>query len=414
MIIAFIGSSGSGKSYLINEFRKEFSQGSVDIIKEDNFIFLVLFKKIFGEKVFRRYNRTKLLGTKNESIQDTLFSKFVPVFYPIFIYLEYLILYLYYQIIFKNKVALFDRFVYDYLVTFKANLGVSATIIDYFFKKFPRPNLVLYISITPKTALSRNKNKEKGFITNSFSFHKNVLEKYKNMSKELHFFEITNNSIRDKAKKRISQIFKRYKKVARLKSLAIIGMDGSGKTTLANNVKKQLLYYGIKSNVVHFYNAPIVLKLLDFLGVISKEKAYKENYSKNLFELRKLKNRGKSFFWAFLHFSDATIQFFFYKFTHSKSLLIFDRYFYDYLVSFKYYKVNSFDFFSKIIWPADRVFLLLAKPKIVFRRKPENLLSFFEFAYQEYVFLAKRLNFLIISSDNKNENEIVDELIEHI
>ena len=117
------------------------------------------------------------------------------------------------------------------------------------------------------------------------------------------------------------------------------------------------------------------------------------------------------FILAALRFLDSYIQYLFFLAINSGKLMVFDRYFYDYLVSFEYLNIRWRFFFSKMIPPVKYTFLFESTPMTSYVRKPESVKEFYIESHDIYLTLAKKKNIRIIKTDTKNPDEILQELI---
>ncbi len=160
MIITFCGNDGVGKStftsmtkVLLEERGKE-----VRLQSEYDFIIVKVMKLLLGEKLFVQYNKTKM--EKRQDLKtSSFFSNLVTLFYPVTIYLSFLIKYIQYEIIRKKKILICDRYIYDYLFTLRRQ-GISNKLSEFLFLKFPTPTAIFIIRVPPKIILQRIANRD--------------------------------------------------------------------------------------------------------------------------------------------------------------------------------------------------------------------------------------------------------------
>jgi dTMP kinase len=162
--ICFIGIDGSGKTTLINETVRRFSEKGIKCKyvwgSYELFIlrpFVVLGKKLFwGDK-----NSREDYITYVSSVNKVGKSGFLSICYQTAVFMEYFI-----QILFKIGVPLMmksniisDRYIYDTVISMKVNLGLKESsmhrIISAFLKIIPVPDLIFFVDVPEETAFSR-------------------------------------------------------------------------------------------------------------------------------------------------------------------------------------------------------------------------------------------------------------------
>lgn len=413
MIISFSGTSGSGKSTIIEQIEKStiFKGRKVIVRKEDSFLTINLLKHLLGNCIFSQYKEEKYFKKAYSSVAYKFFSALTYVFYPIIVYIEFLTDYVWYQLLFKEIVLIEDRYIYDYAVTFRNVLGIDNKFVRWLCNHSPQPYLSFLIDISLTTALERNKNNIPGKITANKVFHKNVLTHYRKIAIINNLLVIDNNDNLNKAVKDISTHIINKKKLLNARKIAICGLDGTGKTTIANMLAKYAKSLNIKCSVVHFYHENLLFKLLLLLGF------YRIDEPKDLLHKRSRERAARErlkttpFILAFSRFLDSYIQYLFSIFVNRGKLIIFDRYFYDYLVSFEYLNIRWRSLFSKLIPKVKNKFLFESLPMTSFKRKPESVREFFLESHDIYLRVAKIQNLKIIKTDNKSPNYILEELI---
>lgn len=416
MIIAFSGTSGSGKSTLISEIQKSkiLNDKDVAIKKEDSFVTIRLLKYLLGEKIFIRYKEEKLIKKRFTDILYKSFSALCYFLYPVVVYIEFLITYVWYELLFHKSILIADRYFYDYEVSFKNVFGVDNKFVNWLYAHTPKPYLAFLIDININTALSRNKNNFSGWITQSKSFHENVLMHYQTIAKKHNLLVIDNSG---KLKVRVEQIktyIRNKNKLLNVKRVAISGLDGAGKTTVANLLADYANSLNVKSVVAHFYHENLLYKFLILIGFYKLNKHSKSLYKKSRERSKRERQKRTPFMLAFLRFIDSYLQYLFFCFTNYNKLIIFDRFFYDYLVSFEYLSIRWRFLFRKWVPDIKYKFLLESPPLISYKRKPESVKDFFIECHQFYLKMAKEQNLRIIKTLNKKPINITRELIENI
>ncbi len=397
MIIAFFGPSGSGKSTLLKEVKNfsEFSGKNVAIKKEDDFISIRLLRSLLGKKMFSDYKRIKFFE-KNPTAQLTFFSFLVQLFYPLFVYIEFLCEYLYYEILFRREILMRDRYIYDYFVTFKDMLKIKNWLVELLYCGFPKPTLIFYLSIDENTSIKRNKNNVPNKITSKQSFHEQVLKTYSQIAKANDILTIDTSDSLETSVRKIKFHVEAWTKLSKIKSIAIIGLDGSGKSTLARGICDYANQLGVSCKVTHFYHDNLIFKFLKILGFFRSPTI---GIPTNI-------KREKTSLWAFLTWIDSYIQYLFVKLIFGENLIIFDRFFYDYLVSFKYLNIKGLDILKKTVPFTSYNILLSCDPMIAFKRKPENTLDFFVSGSNNYKKIANEYNMRIIDSSSGDWDQV--------
>lgn len=393
MIIAFCGSSGSGKSTLVRHIKalEYFNGKEVRIKQEDDFLTLRVVRIILGSKLFLEYKEQKFFNIPSTTLGSRLFSYVVYLLYPLIVYFEFLFDHIYYEIIFREKMLLSDRYIYDYIVTFKDALGVYNPVTRFLYERFPRPYLAIFIQINKATALERNKNKIPGKITASAAFHEKILQSYSQIAEQVGMFVVGGDKDLTVSVKKIEKALVLKEKLLKIKSISISGLDGCGKTTLAENLTNYADALGIRSRVEHFYYRGILHKFVERLG-----QARRRN-SANVVVRKKY-----SFIWALLVYLDSCLQYLF-TFITGPNLLIFDRFFYDYLVSFQQLQVTGLWLFEKFIPQADHKILLSCRPEIAHKRKPESPIEYLRETSRFYSQLANKHNIKVVEAERGQE-----------
>lgn len=416
MIISFSGTSGSGKTTIISEIKKSgiFRNKKIIVRKEDDFLTIKLLKHILGEIFFVKYKEEKFFKKTYNSISYRLFSSLCYVFYPIVVYIEFLIEYVKYQLIFKKTILIRDRFTYDYLVTFENSLRINNKFVQWLYNQTPRPYLSFLIDVDIHIALKRNKNNIPGKITANKLFHENVLNHYRKIAKKHQLLAINNDGNLNEVVKQINSYIKNKEKLLKAGKIVICGLDGTGKTTVANKLAKYANSLNIRCVVVHFYHENLLFKLLRQMGYYNTNNSQGTLYKKSRERSARERLKTTPFILAALRFLDSYVQYLFSLLINRDKLIVFDRYFYDYLVSFEYLNIRWRTFFSKLIPPVKYTFLFESTPMISYLRKPESIKEFYIESHDIYLSLAQKQNIKVIQTDTKNPDQVLQELIENI
>lgn len=404
MIIAFIGPSGVGKTTLINKIleMKLYKDAPISVKQDDDFTLIKLYKRLFRDNYIKNYNRAKMLGENDRNVIYFITA----VVYALIIYIEFLWDYIYYEIFFKSRILIKDRYIYDFLVTLEENLNIKIAFFQKLFLAFPKPYLCFYVDITPEEALRRNKNIMKKAITMKLEFHKKVIEKYRMIASNKKIKVINNMGNMINSIDHIIKSIKDKTKLSNIKTISISGLDGSGKTTLIRQFCDYLDLLNIKHKTVHFYHDTVLYKLLLKLGfykdIGTKEEIYKSKRNK----ARKTLINGKSTLWGFLNVMDAYFQCCINLIFRGDELIIYDRYFYDFIYSFEYLDIRYREYLLKYIPGVDYSFYISCDPAILYKRKPENLKKFFVLGHEAFSKISEAYGLYTIDSSYNKPEEV--------
>lgn len=406
MIILFIGNNSSGKTTISKKIESYFIENkkATILIKEYDYFLLKYVKILFGDRKLKQSQN--FFPCKNKI---TLTKRILPYL----IWIDLILEYLYYKIFHKNKIVIKDRSAYDFLMTWK-ELNLSNKYIEYLYKNFPKPDLLFYIYVKPDIALERRSVQKRYRNDYDLDFYKDKTKMYYDFCRKNNILIINNNTSVDKAYSEIIYYIELRKKMLKTKTIAISGLDGSGKTTTINNFSELLNKLNIKHRTVHFYYVYIPLKILSFLKINKREDEgdkYKNSINNEIESLKK----GKSKRWMWFVITDALIQYYYVKIISFNKVVIFDRFFYDYLISFDFLNVKySKKLLLKIFPKVDKYFLQIADYEILRKRKPEHTIEFFKQCYGKYNNLAKEQNMIILDSTKNNEEKILKKLLDRI
>ena len=191
-----------------------------------------------------------------------------------------------------------------------------------------------------------------------------------------------------------------------------MGNDGSGKTTVIKLLETKLIEGGQKVIYVPGY---------DHLFLDQFKRLYQKLTGTNLDKLHRLyddtnKSKTSKFFylWPYFVFTDCLCLWIRYGLKFRK-IVLFDRYFYDYVISFRHLRVKT--------WLEEFLFLRLPRPKnsfiidvsahIAYQRKKDTHkggIDYYKKQRTRYLWLAKKKNIPAINTDETTPEEIAKKI----
>lgn len=172
--------------------------------------------------------------------------------------------------------------------------------------------------------------------------------------------------------------------------IALIGNDGSGKTTTSKELAKIFKGIGFETIYKHEYDYVILKYLLKLTG----KKAVEQTRNEMLVERKK---SLKFLLWPVLVWFDTLLQYSFFKLFKRNSIVILDRFPYDHYISFGYLGyLTKFTEWLYLHFPKpDATILLWVEAEIAYSRKKDThsyAISFYEGQTEKYLALAEKLN----------------------
>lgn len=158
MIIAFMGNDGSGKTTVIKLLEKKLIEDGRKVIYVPGYdhLFLDRFKRWYQKLTGANLDRLhRLYDNTNKSKTNMLFY-----LWPYFVFIDCLCLWIRYRLQFW-KVVLFDRYFYDYVISFQ-HLGIKTWPEEFLFLHLPRPKNSFIIDVSAPIAYQRKKDTHKG------------------------------------------------------------------------------------------------------------------------------------------------------------------------------------------------------------------------------------------------------------
>ncbi|MEM2175344.1 MAG: hypothetical protein QXI58_06960 [Candidatus Micrarchaeia archaeon] len=191
--------------------------------------------------------------------------------------------------------------------------------------------------------------------------------------------------------------------------IALMGNDGSGKTTIAKELVKIFRGLGFKVIYKHEYD----YTLLKFIfKIIGNRRVEKERKKMILYK----EKSWKYYFWPILVWFDVHCYLIYSKIFERNSIIILDRYLFDHYLSFKYlgYLTKFSEWlFIKFSLKPDVYFILWVDPKIAYLRKRKThkySMNFYEEQTKRYIKLSNDLGIKAINT-NKTVLATINEVL---
>jgi len=194
--------------------------------------------------------------------------------------------------------------------------------------------------------------------------------------------------------------------------VAFMGNDGSGKTTVAKEIKKVLEKKGHKVDYQPGFDHVFLDKLLSLWGRIARKDTKK--MTKEYLDTGKKKKRFLFKIWPYFVFLECCFIYLVSMFKR-KTIVIFDRYFYDYLISYEELGYSS-SFIRKL-------FLFLPKPDVglvfdvspltAYKRKKadhRSNLDYYKRQRRRYLKMAKVKSLPVINTEETLDRTVSDTL----
>lgn len=405
MIVSISGVDGSGKTTLVESIR-------ASLLEEGEKVFVFHeFKYLLPGFLIRSAGKGTLFKV-NASPPSSRRSGFITRMIPYAVWVDLLFQHFYFRLFKRNVIVLRDRQAFDHLMTWK-ELGFSNWFVEALYRLLPRPDVAFFLDVDASEAYER-RSRQAGKMAKPRDFYVMKVELYRRYWDNRRMIRIDGDTKSDEALDTSLRFVHLRKKFLRFRTIALSGIDGSGKSTTIHELSSLLRKMNIPVRILHFYFSYIPIKLVKLLVRGSGEDE-KKRMKESVENEQKVAARGKSRLWIWYVIGDALVQYWFVRIFFFRRLLVLDRYFDDFLVSFDFIGVpydrdRLVSFFPR----ADRHFLQLADPEILYRRKPEHSLGFFKTCRNSYLDLARQNGWKVLDSSRKNETEVMDELLESL
>jgi thymidylate kinase len=196
MIIAFMGNDGSGKTTIAWQIHKFLTSLGFETIYKHEYEYAILgfLFKLVGRKKIEK-SRNEMLVQKKRSVAYSL--------WPILVWFDLLLQYVYYRIFKRRAIILLDRYPYDQYMSFKY-LGLLTKFTEWLYLHFPKPDMHLVLTVSPEIAYQRKKDTH----SYSISFYKKQTGEYLKLAGMLGSSVVnTNDSMDQTLNKVIANLF---------------------------------------------------------------------------------------------------------------------------------------------------------------------------------------------------------------
>lgn len=198
--------------------------------------------------------------------------------------------------------------------------------------------------------------------------------------------------------------------------VALMGFDGSGKTTACQLVETELRRRRFTVRSISGFEHLFLGEVKKFFRVEKLQGLYDSGGSKGLRGWRSLVFK----LWPLAVFAECWLSFIFFKFFQPAQVVLFDRYFHDWLISFEklgYSSSMARFLFLECLPKPDVGIVLVVDPQVAYERKKHDhtdLLAEYEKQLSRYQRLIRREKFKMIDTGKHSAEQVVQEVLKLI
>jgi thymidylate kinase len=183
MIIAISGTDGSGKTTIAKSLTSLLAQKGYKTIYHEEFRYTFLgsvLKWIYGDRLDDA--RDSYLGRRGR-------RGLVYKLWPYFLYVDCWVSYVKYGFLHRDKIVIFDRYFYDFIIAFDG-LGDLNALIYRLYLALPKPYIGVLLSVPPEVSYERRKDE---YPPKPFEWFVSWHERYINLNKRIKFLLVNSN-----------------------------------------------------------------------------------------------------------------------------------------------------------------------------------------------------------------------------
>lgn len=168
-----MGHDGSGKTTMAQELIKFFNTLGFKAIYKHEYEYFILkyLLKIIDKRIQKE--REKMIIERDKSFKFYI--------WPILVWIDFIIEYLYFKLFKRRDIIICDRYIYDHYISFKY-LGYLTKISEWLYLHSPRPDIGIILWVNPLIAYKRKIYEREVY---SLSFYKEVVRMYMQLGKRL-------------------------------------------------------------------------------------------------------------------------------------------------------------------------------------------------------------------------------------
>lgn len=198
--------------------------------------------------------------------------------------------------------------------------------------------------------------------------------------------------------------------------VGFMGNDGSGKTTVIKLLEKKLINRGLQTIYVPGYEHLFLNSVKNYYQKVTGKSI--NNLQNEYDDTLRSKTYKLFYLWPYFVLIDYVCLILKYWLKPGR-IVLFDRYAYDYVISFKYLGVCTV--FAKYLFlslPKPRsCFILDTAPEIAYERKKHDhkgSIEYYRTQRQQYLWLSKKKKIPVINTDRFTPDEIAKKILDQL